>query len=89
MIFKWKGIGLRAQAGLGTYFVPDDPAANQGIEPYYWLIRASVEHSVFKRILLTGSVSARGLDYIAPISWEFGFRMPFYAWQKGGSGKIE
>jgi len=82
---KWKGIGLRAQAGLGTYFVPDEPAANQGIESYYWLIRASVEHSVFKRILLTGSVSARGLDYIAPISWEFGFRMPFYAWQKGGS----
>ena len=83
--FQWKGIGLRAQAGLGTYFVPNDPAANQRIEPYYWLIRASVEHSVFKRILLTGSISARGLDYIAPISWEFGFRLPFYSWQKGSS----
>lgn len=86
---QWKGIGLRAQAGLGTYFVPNDLATNQRIEPYYWLIRASVERTVFKRILLTGSVSARGLDYIAPVTWEVGFRMPFYAWQKGGSGKIE
>lgn len=83
--FQWKGIGLRAQAGLGTLFVPNDPAANQAIAPYYWLIRASLEHNVFKRILLTGSVSARGLDYIAPVSWEFGFRMPFYAWKKGGT----
>lgn len=83
--YQWKGIGLRAQAGLGTYFEPHDPAVNQTAEPFYWLVRASVEHTVFKRILLTGSVSARGLDYVAPISWEFGFRMPFYTWQKGGS----
>jgi hypothetical protein len=82
---QWKGIGLRAQAGLGTYFIKHDPALNQEAEPYYWLIRASVEQSVFKRILLSGSISARGLDYIAPISWEFGFRMPFYTWKKSGS----
>ena len=82
---KWKGIGLRAQAGLGTYVKLHDPAVNQSAEPYYWLIRASMERTVLKRILLTGSVSARGLDYIAPISYEFGFRMPFYAWKKGGS----
>ncbi|GEM_PF-1191458 len=85
--FQWKGIGLRAQAGLGTYIEQHDPAVNQTAEPVYWLIRASVEHTVFKRILLTGSVSARGLDYIAPIGWEFGFRMPFYTWKKGGGGQ--
>jgi hypothetical protein len=83
--YKWKGIGLRAQAGLGTYVEQHDPAVNQTAEPYYWLVRASVEQTVFKRILLTGSVSARGLDYVAPISWEFGFRVPFYTWNKSGS----
>lgn len=83
--FQWKGIGLRAQAGLGTYIEQHDPAVNQTAEPVYWLIRASVEHKVFKRILLTGSVSARGLDFIAPVSWEFGFRMPFYTRKKSGS----
>ena len=82
---KWKGIGLRAQAGLGTYVKLHDPAVNQSAEPYYWLIRASVERTVLKRILLTGSVSARGLDYVAPISYEFGFRMPFYTFNKSGS----
>jgi hypothetical protein len=83
--WKWKGIGLRAQAGLGTYVEQHDPAVKQTAEPYYWLIRASAEHTVLKRILLTGSVSARGLDFIAPISYEFGFRMPFYTWKKAGS----
>ena len=83
--FKWKGIGLRAQAGVGSYFIPHDPAANPNAEPFYWMLRASAEYKVFKRLLLSGSVSARGLDYIAPISWEFGFRTPFYAWKKGGS----
>ncbi|MBL0006830.1 MAG: hypothetical protein IPP25_06455 [Saprospiraceae bacterium] len=82
---KWKGIGLRAQAGLGTYVKLHDPAVNQSAEPYYWLIRASMERTVLKRILLTGSVSARGLDFVAPISYEFGFRMPFYTWKKSGS----
>jgi len=75
---RWKGVGLKAQAGLGTYYEKHDPALNLSTEPFYWLIRASAEHTVFKRILLSGSVSARGCDYIAPISWEFGFRMPFY-----------
>ncbi len=84
--FQWKGIGLRAQAGLGTYVEQHDPAVSQTAEPFYWLIRASAEHTIFKRILLTGSVSARGLDYVAPISWEFGFRMPFYTWKKSGGG---
>ncbi|HSF89443.1 MAG TPA: Ig-like domain-containing protein [Saprospiraceae bacterium] len=82
---KWKGIGLRAQAGLGTYVELHDPVVDQTAVPYYWLIRASAERTVFKRILLTGSVSARGLDFIAPISYEFGFRMPFYTWNKSGS----
>jgi hypothetical protein len=82
---KWKGIGLRAQAGLGTYVQQHDHTVDQTAEPYYWLIRASVERTVLKRILLTGSVSARGLDYIAPISYEFGFRMPFYTFNKSGS----
>jgi hypothetical protein len=80
--FQWKGIGLRAQAGLGTYFELHDPAVNQTAEPFYWLVRASVEHTVFKRILLTGSLSARGLDFIAPLSWEFGFRDAFLYMEK-------
>ncbi len=83
---RWKGIGLRAQAGLGTYYEQHDPALRSTAEPFYWLMRASVERSVFKKILLTGSVSARGLDFIAPISWEFGFRVPFYTFSKSGGG---
>jgi hypothetical protein len=82
----WKGIGLRSQAGLGTYYEEREPALKSTAEPVYWLMRASVEHTVFKRILLTGSVSARGWDFIAPISWEFGFRVPFYSWRLSGSG---
>lgn len=83
---QWKGIGLRAQAGLGTYYERPDPALENRAEPLYWLLRASVEQTIFKRIILTGSASARGYDFIAPISWEFGFSVPFYSWQKSGSG---
>jgi hypothetical protein len=77
----WKGISLRAQAGLGTYHEQNDPVLKNKAEPVYWLMRASAEHTIFKRILLSGNVSARGLDFIAPISWEFGIRMPFYSYQ--------
>jgi hypothetical protein len=84
--FKWKGIGLRAQAGVGSYFIPHDFSANQNADPVYWLLCASVEYKVFKRILLSGSVSAQGFDYIAPVRYEFGFRVPFYAWKQGGGG---
>ncbi|HEY3385636.1 MAG TPA: Ig-like domain-containing protein, partial [Saprospiraceae bacterium] len=38
---QWKGIGLRAQAGLGTYYEKHDPSVDHHAEPFYWLIRAS------------------------------------------------
>ncbi|MBC7885294.1 MAG: cadherin-like domain-containing protein, partial [Saprospiraceae bacterium] len=82
--FQWKGIGLRAQAGWGTYVEKHDPALKTAAVPFYWLIRASVEHTICKRILLTGNVSVKGLDFIAPVSWEFGVSVPFYEWNKEG-----
>ena len=74
---RWKGIGLRAQAGLGTYVVQHDPSVHQATEPYYWLLRAS-GINYFKRIVLMGSVSARGWDYIAPVSWSLVFGCLLY-----------
>jgi hypothetical protein len=81
---QWKGIGLRAQAGLGTHVERHDPALAPVSVPFYWLVRASAERTICKRILLSGSVSTRGVDFIGPVSWEFGVRMPFYIWTKGG-----
>jgi hypothetical protein len=81
---QWKGLGLRAQAGLGTYIEQHIPLTQQTSEPFYWLVRASAEQRILKRILLTGSISAGGWDYIAPVGWEFGFRVPFYSWSKSG-----
>lgn len=81
---QWKGIDLRAQAGFGTYVAKHDPALTPAAVPVYWLIRASVERTICKRIQLSGSVSAKGVDFIGPMSWELGVRVPFYSWSKEG-----
>jgi len=75
---------LRAQAGLGANIEKHDPALTRAAVPVYWLLRASVEHTICRRILLSGSVSSRGVDFIAPVSWEFGVSVPFYMWRKEG-----
>ena len=80
---QWNGISLRAQAGLGTYVEKHDGAQTHAAVPLYWLLRGSVEHTICKRILLSGNVSLKGLDFIAPVSWEFGVRIPFYTWKEG------
>lgn len=82
----WKGLGLRAQAGIGTYFELTEDGSDPASSAYYWLLRASVERRLFNRIILSGSISARGLDYIAPVWWEFGIRMPYLSWKKSGGG---
>ena len=82
----WKGLGLRAQAGIGTYLELTETSTAPSSSPFYWLIRASIEHRLTNRIILSGSVSARGLDYIAPIRWEFGVRVPYLNWKKSGGG---
>ena len=30
-----------------------------------------------------GDLVVKGLDFIAPVSWEFGVRIPFYTWKEG------
>ncbi len=80
----WKGTRLRAQAGLGAYLEQGGPLLQTTPLPFYWLLRASVEQTISKRMLLSGSVSARGLEFIAPVSCELSFRVPFYAWRKEG-----
>ena len=81
---QWKGINMRAQAGLGAYAKKHDGTPVPAAVPVYWLIRASIERNICKRILVSGSISTRGVDFIAPVSWEFGVRVPFYAWKKEG-----
>jgi hypothetical protein len=83
---EWKSISMRTQAGFGTYVEQRDATVSESVLPLYWVLRASVEQRVFKRILLSGSISAGGRDYIAPVSWEFGVRVPFYNWKKSGGG---
>ncbi len=83
---QWKGLGLRAQAGLGSYIDMGTPLTDQASDPLYWLLRGSVEYRLFKRIILSGNISVRGLDYIAPVSYEFGIRVPYLSWRKNGGG---
>ncbi len=83
---RWKSIGLRAQAGIGSYIDLADQGADQVSSSLYWLLRVSVEHRLFKRIILSGNVSARGLDYLAPVSYELGVRIPYVSWRKNGGG---
>ncbi len=81
---EWKGIDMRAQVGLGSYVEMHNPALESAGVPVYWVVRGSVERTFFKRIQLSGSVSVRGVDYVWPVSWEMGLRVPFYKWGKGG-----
>lgn len=81
---QWKGIRMRGQAGLGTFLAQPDATLKPIAVPVYCLIRASVERTICKRILLSGSISVRGFGFPAPVSWEIGFRMPFYSWRREG-----
>lgn len=79
---QWKGINLKAQAGLGASIEKHDSAITSADVPLYWLLRASVERTICKRILISGSASLKGVNFIAPVSWEFVVRVPFYTWKK-------
>lgn len=84
---QWKGIGLRAQMGIGTSTtLQHEPAvAPEGI-PIYGILRASAERRVFERVMLSASISLRGFGFTYPVSWELGARMPFYTWKQSGGG---
>ena len=84
--YQWKGVGLRVQAGLGAYISQQASTGQQPEVPVYWMLRAAVDQRILKRIILSGSISLRGSNYIAPPGWEFGVRMPFYSWKKSGGG---
>lgn len=81
---RWKGFGLRAQGGIGSYIDLGYSVTDQASSPFNWLLRGSVEYRLFKRIILSGNISMRGLDYIAPVSYEFGVRVPYFSWRKNG-----
>ena len=83
---RWKGFGLRAQGGIGSYIDLGYPVTDQASSPLNWLLRGSVEYRLFKRIILSGNVSLRGLDYVAPVSYEFGIRVPYFSCSKNGGG---
>lgn len=84
---QWKGIGLRAQMGIGTSTTlqHETAVAPEGI-PIYGILRASAERRIFERVMLSASISLRGFGFTYPVSWELGARMPFYTWKQSGGG---